>query len=106
MRECRHPNIVLFLGLSKAPPGDDRVLYVPPPSRSVYPCHLSDSPRQDLSSSIISEFVPRGNLRQYILSSRPFPWRLRLSFATDVARAVAYLHARSVSRLVTAIFAG
>ena len=25
---------------------------------------------------------------------RPFPWRLRLSFATDVARALAYLHAR------------
>ncbi|WVQ64587.1 uncharacterized protein L199_002754 [Kwoniella botswanensis] len=69
MRECRHPNIVLFLGLSKAPGGDDRVF-------------------------IISEFVPRGNLRQYILSSHPFPWRLRLSFATDVARAVAYLHAR------------
>nr|XP_018266358.1 TKL/LISK/LISK-DD1 protein kinase [Kwoniella dejecticola CBS 10117]OBR88516.1 TKL/LISK/LISK-DD1 protein kinase [Kwoniella dejecticola CBS 10117] len=69
MRECRHPNIVLFLGLSKAPGDDGRVF-------------------------IISEFVPRGNLRQYILSSHPFPWRLRLSFATDVARAVAYLHAR------------
>lgn len=26
MRECRHPNIVLFLGLSKAPQGDGRVL--------------------------------------------------------------------------------
>lgn len=23
-----------------------------------------------------------------------FPWRLRLSFATDIARALAYLHAR------------
>ncbi|ORY27341.1 kinase-like domain-containing protein [Naematelia encephala] len=69
MRECRHPNIVLFLGLSKAPDDDGRVF-------------------------IISEFVPRGNLRQFILSSHPFPWRLRLSFATDVARAVAYLHAR------------
>ncbi|OCF33124.1 TKL/LISK/LISK-DD1 protein kinase [Kwoniella heveanensis BCC8398] len=69
MRECRHPNIVLFLGLSKAPDDDGRVF-------------------------IISEFVPRGNLRQYILSPHPFPWRLRLSFATDVARAVAYLHAR------------
>ncbi|WVQ85199.1 hypothetical protein IAT38_007364 [Cryptococcus sp. DSM 104549] len=69
MRECRHPNIVLFLGLSKAPGDDGRVF-------------------------IISEYVPRGNLRQYILSANPFPWRLRLSFATDVARAVAYLHAR------------
>ncbi|EIW73130.1 hypothetical protein TREMEDRAFT_22557, partial [Tremella mesenterica DSM 1558] len=69
MRECRHPNIVLFLGLSKAPDGDDRVF-------------------------IVSEYVPRGNLRQFILSPYAFPWRLRLSFATDVARAVAYLHAR------------
>ncbi|ODN80475.1 hypothetical protein L202_02713 [Cryptococcus amylolentus CBS 6039] len=69
MRECRHPNIVLFLGLCKAPDHDGRVF-------------------------IVSEFVPCGNLRQCILSSNPFPWRLRLSFATDVARAIAYLHAR------------
>ncbi|ORX35036.1 kinase-like domain-containing protein [Kockovaella imperatae] len=69
MRECRHPNIVLFLGLSQETPGDGKVY-------------------------IVSEFVPSGNLRQYILSARPFPWRLRLSFSTDVARAVAYLHAR------------
>lgn len=26
--------------------------------------------------------------------SKPFPWRLRISFATDIARALAYLHAR------------
>ena len=36
-----------------------------------------------------------GNLRSYIHGkTKPFPWRLRLSFATDVARALAYLHAR------------
>ena len=36
-----------------------------------------------------------GNLRSYIHSNtKPFPWRLRLSFATDIARALAYLHAR------------
>lgn len=36
-----------------------------------------------------------GNLRSYIHDKdKPFPWRLRLSFATDVARALAYLHAR------------
>lgn len=41
--------------------------------------------------------LPRivGNLRQYIYNkSKPLPWRLRLSFATDIARALAYLHAR------------
>ena len=39
--------------------------------------------------------LPSGNLRQYIYDkSKPLPWRLRLSFATDIARALAYLHAR------------
>lgn len=70
MKESRHPNIVLFLGLSKAPDPDNRIF-------------------------IVSEFIENGNLRQYIHDkSKPFPWRLRLSFATDIARALAYLHAR------------
>lgn len=43
---------------------------------------------------------PTGNLRSYIWDTRShptFPWRLRLSFATDIARALSYLHARKVS---------
>jgi LIM domain kinase 1 len=40
-------------------------------------------------------YLLTGNLRQYIHDkSKPLPWRLRLSFATDIARALAYLHAR------------
>jgi LIM domain kinase 1 len=36
-----------------------------------------------------------GNLRTYIHDkTKPFPWHLRLSFSTDIARALAYLHAR------------
>lgn len=36
-----------------------------------------------------------GNLRQYIFDKKkPLPWRLRLSFATDIVRAMSYLHAR------------
>lgn len=70
MREARHPNVVLYLGLSKTVKGD------------VY---------------IVSEFVEGGNLRTYIHNKRkPFPWRMRVSFATDIARALAYLHARKV----------
>ncbi|KAJ7584872.1 kinase-like domain-containing protein [Mycena floridula] len=70
MKESRHPNIVLFLGLSRAPDPDGRIF-------------------------IISEFIENGNLRQYIHDkAKPFPWRLRLSFATDITRALAYLHAR------------
>ncbi|KAL0573956.1 hypothetical protein V5O48_007997 [Marasmius crinis-equi] len=70
MKESRHPNIVLFLGLSRAPEPDGRIF-------------------------IVSEFIENGNLRIYIHDkSKPFPWRLRLSFATDIARALAYLHAR------------
>src|SRR3984957_15719933 len=39
--------------------------------------------------------MPPGNLRMYIHEkSKPFPWRLRISFAIDIARALAYLHAR------------
>ncbi|OSD03678.1 kinase-like protein [Trametes coccinea BRFM310] len=68
MKEARHPNVVLYLGLSRAP--DGRIF-------------------------IISEYIENGNLRMYIHDkSKPFPWRLRLSFATDIARALAYLHAR------------
>ncbi|KAF9456392.1 TKL/LISK/LISK-DD1 protein kinase [Collybia nuda] len=70
MKECRHPNICLFLGLSRAPAPDNRIF-------------------------IVSEFIENGNVRMYIHDkSQPFPWRLRISFATDVARALAYLHAR------------
>jgi LIM domain kinase 1 len=70
MREARHPNVVLYLGLSHTPDGQ------------VY---------------IVSEFVEGGNMRSYIYNKRkPFPWRMRISFAIDIARALAYLHARKV----------
>ncbi|KAJ6476194.1 kinase-like domain-containing protein [Mycena sanguinolenta] len=70
MKETRHPNCCLYIGLSRAPEPDNRIY-------------------------IISEFIENGNLRVYIHDkSKPFPWRLRLSFATDIARALAYLHAR------------
>lgn len=69
-REARHPNVVLYLGLSRAPS-----------SQKIY---------------IISEYIPNGNLRTYIFNkSLPLPWRLRISFATDISRALAYLHARN-----------
>lgn len=69
-REARHPNVVLYLGLSRAPEPDNRIF-------------------------IISEYIENGNLRTYIFDkTKPMPWRLRLSFATDIARALAYLHAR------------
>ncbi|GAA5846724.1 hypothetical protein JCM9279_003429 [Rhodotorula babjevae] len=78
MQQARHPNIVQYLGLSLAPPSADSTL----PNR----------PR----ILIISEFLPRGNLRQYILDrTLPFPWRLRISFAIDIARALAYLHSNN-----------
>ncbi|KAI0289652.1 kinase-like protein [Russula brevipes] len=70
LKESRHPNVVLYLGLSRAPEPDGRIF-------------------------IISEFIENGNLRQFIHNkSKPLSWRLRLSFATDIARALAYLHAR------------
>ncbi|KAK4048551.1 hypothetical protein OIV83_004719 [Microbotryomycetes sp. JL201] len=74
LSEARHPNIVQLIGFSFAPPS----------SSSSLPRLL-----------IVSEYLPRGNLRSYIADkSIPFPWRLRLSFAIDVARGLTYLHAR------------
>ncbi|CAE6421905.1 unnamed protein product [Rhizoctonia solani] len=70
MKEARHPNVVLFLGLSRAPPPDNRIF-------------------------IVSEFIDNGNLRQLIHDTRQsLEWPLRLSILTDIARAMAYLHAR------------
>jgi len=122
MAECRHPNIVLFLGLCMAPKDDGRCLWVnqlfflissyPQYSQSltiierISPTSSRIKPHSTLrifqfnvaraDSSIVSEYVPKGNLRSFMLGRRPFPWRLRLSFATDIARAIAYLHARDV----------
>lgn len=70
MKEARHPNIVQYIGLTKSPGQDGRIY-------------------------IVSEFVGP-NLRQQIADKKKsFDWPLRISFATDIARAVAYLHARN-----------
>ncbi|PWN37278.1 kinase-like protein [Meira miltonrushii] len=70
MKEARHPNIVQYIGLTKSPGLDGRIY-------------------------IVSEFVGP-NVRQHIADKKkPFDWPLRISYATDIARAVAYLHARN-----------
>ena len=86
-RESRHPNVVLYLGLSRAPEPDGRIFII---------SEFIENGRHFMSVIPISclTYLP-GNLRQYIHDkSKPLPWRLRLSFATDIARALAYLHAR------------
>jgi LIM domain kinase 1 len=75
MKEARHPNVVQYLGLCLSPS-----------------CPPSSAQR----ILIISEYLPRGNLRSYIHHVHlPFPWRLRVSFVIDVTRGLAYLHARN-----------
>ena len=97
MQEARHPNIVQYIGLCLAPPA--------PPSYSTFDSmdSFDDSSLANSRSSgrqrilIISEFLPGGNLRSYIAGkeeTHPFPWRLRLSYSIDIARALAYMHAR------------
>lgn len=81
--QARHPNICQYIGLCLAPAA--------PPS-NIFPNRAPEAPRQRIL--IISEYLPRGNLGQYLESDLPFPWRLRLSFAIDIVRALAYLHAR------------
>lgn len=99
-RECRHPNIVQFIGLCLAPPSPPE--YLPPRQYGD-----NDKDAQDRTSSIpaktarrriliISEYMPNGNLRTHIANTKlEFGWRLRMSFSVDVARALAYLHARN-----------
>src|SRR6266705_2745467 len=86
-RESRHPNVVLYLGLSRAPEPDGRIFII---------SEFIENGRRCLLVIFISCLtLLSGNLRQYIHDkSKPLPWRLRLSFAIDVARALAYLHAR------------
>ncbi|GAA6008497.1 hypothetical protein JCM11491_004499 [Sporobolomyces phaffii] len=81
MQQARHPNILMYLGLCLAPP---------PPRDAI----TADAASRSTRILIISEYLPRGNLRQYILDrTLPFPWRLRMSFSIDIARALSYLHA-------------
>lgn len=87
MQESRHPNVVQYLGLCLAPPS--------PSIPSSQDQRSKSGPPKGQRILIISEFLTKGNVRSYIASrSVPFPWRLRMSFAIDVARAVAYMHAR------------
>jgi LIM domain kinase 1 len=86
-RESRHPNVVLYLGLSRAPEPDGRIFIISEFIENGRHCLLV------IFTSCLT--LLSGNLRQYIHDkSKPLPWRLRLSFATDIARALAYLHAR------------
>jgi LIM domain kinase 1 len=79
---------VLYLGLSRAPPPDGRIFII-----SEYIEHGASGLRTSSPASL--DTVHSGNLRMYIFDkTKPFPWRLRLSFATDISRALAYLHAR------------
>jgi len=86
-RESRHPNVVLYLGLSRAPEPDGRIFIISE--------FIENGIRSLLIILVPSHSLVLGNLRQHIhTKSKPLPWRLRLSFATDIARALAYLHAR------------
>ncbi|CAB1324742.1 unnamed protein product, partial [Coregonus sp. 'balchen'] len=65
VRELDHPNLSKFMG------GSIEVPYV----------------------SIITEYCPKGSLADVLLNEDvPINWGFRLSFATDIARGMAYLH--------------
>ncbi|KAF8329779.1 kinase-like domain-containing protein [Cantharellus anzutake] len=88
MKEARHPNVVLYIALSRAPPPDNRIFIISE--------FIENGSYPFIYQWRISALTPHlGNLRQYIWDkAKPFPWKLRLSFATDIVRAMAYLHAR------------
>lgn len=69
LRESRHPNVVQFMGTTQH---EGRLF-------------------------MVTEYVGGGNLKSWIKDkSRDLSWRLRVSFALDVARALAYLHSNKI----------
>ncbi|KAG0349012.1 hypothetical protein BG005_011224, partial [Podila minutissima] len=69
LKQSRHPNIVQFMGICKR-------------KKRFY---------------IITEFLPLGNLRQWIQDeSKEFGWDTRISFAIDISLALAYLHHKNI----------
>uniref|UniRef100_A0A6Q2XE43 non-specific serine/threonine protein kinase n=1 Tax=Esox lucius TaxID=8010 RepID=A0A6Q2XE43_ESOLU len=68
MRCLNHPNVLRFIGL----------LY------------------KDNRLNFISEFVKGGTLRETIKKMSDFSWRLRVSYAKDIAAGMAYLHSMNV----------
>ncbi len=78
--------MVLYLGLFRALEPDGRIITI---------SEFIENGRRFLSViSTSSLTLFSGNLRQYIHDKpKPLPWRLRLSFATNIARVLAYLHA-------------
>lgn len=69
LRCLGHPNIVQYMGLTRSPP----------PVPHVY---------------MVTERVPGGTLAEHIVDKpNPFPWRLRLTLSTDIARALSFIHA-------------
>ncbi|KAF9371109.1 hypothetical protein CPC16_003249 [Podila verticillata] len=69
LKQSRHPNIVQFMGICKR-------------KKRFY---------------IITEFLPLGNLRQWIQDeNKEFGWDTRISFAIDISLALAYLHHKNI----------
>ncbi|KNE65491.1 TKL/LISK/LISK-DD1 protein kinase [Allomyces macrogynus ATCC 38327] len=69
LAEARHPNCIQFMGIVRRAGGGD---------------------------CIVTEYVGGGNLDDWIRGPKPFPWRQRVAFAQDIARALAYLHAQDL----------
>lgn len=104
-REARHPNIVQYIGLCLAPSSaidSSATDYLDTQREEVFLLG-GKRPPKTLGNSrvlIISEYVPKGNLRSYLnlrsnsTTSPSLTWRIRISFAIDITRAMAYLHER------------
>ncbi|KAJ3213967.1 hypothetical protein HK099_007097 [Clydaea vesicula] len=69
LQECRHPNVVQFMGVCI----------------------------HENKCYIVTEYVGGGNLKELLLdATKNLDWREKLSFAIDSARAMVYLHSREI----------
>ncbi|KAJ3288037.1 hypothetical protein HK104_008351, partial [Borealophlyctis nickersoniae] len=90
LKESRHPNVVQVRLIVVQ-------LLIGYPRYNLSMAQFMGSCVHDNKVYLVTEFVPGGNLKQWILdTTKEFPWRLRISFATDIARALAYLHAHKI----------
>ncbi|EGG01671.1 uncharacterized protein MELLADRAFT_45059, partial [Melampsora larici-populina 98AG31] len=99
LQEARHPNIVQYIGLCLAPPGPPKHDYQPDSDEEENAPPVVGKKARPAAKRIliISEYLPKGNLRGHLITHATGPslsWRLRLSFAIDITRSIAYLHER------------
>jgi hypothetical protein len=96
---CRHPNVVVLLGHCYDEAGAERRQQAREPRRRVFR-RAAARPPPPLRHCLVFEFLPGGTLQERLTASpsggtwQPLLWQQRLGVASDLARALHFLHRR------------